>query len=410
MKIIIVIWVTCLCIIGYMFLHKNVFDKTTQVSYPQMYNASKYILQYKLNQANKSIDIGANIAGQYFVYKQDSLQNKYTGSKITIHVAEGVNTYIIKDSAGVIVDKVITEYITNKDTAAIKGIGMICLYDIKNKTSASFADVTHWQVSNTNNSTDILWLNVILKDSVQIYNYKTTQEKVHAIALFLCKHLLKHAGNPSNVLDGLSLQQQFEKVISSNESIWCGHFGVFTQALLQQAGIPNRYIEIKENIASSIPTHVVNEYYNTEKQQWQLLDCTYGILGFLNTDYTYKNVVDAKREILTYSNNYIVQYNNGIIDTINILKANKDLQLAYRPTREIHYYLNPNMQQVFSFNNKIKRFVTGSPYVLLHSDNVIINNINFYVKQLVIIVLAITSFLILAMLIIQGIKKANRYN
>ncbi|MEO6734366.1 MAG: hypothetical protein ABIN01_24305 [Ferruginibacter sp.] len=245
-------------------------------------------------------------------------------------------------------------------------------------------------------------LAIILKDSMHIKPNNNTVEKIKKIGNFLYNKIFKSRGIPTDSMMALPVFQQY-KAAAIGQPIWCSNYAQIFNMFATAANIKTRYLEIKlpfGPIAGGV--HVFNEYYIPEQKKWAAGDIMFNNLAYWNAAGKLLNAVEVKN---TDPANVSVSVLQSSIKDSFIVKPFTLLESEffdlYGPTKNLYYYHDINLDNIYPFKEKARRYLTKAAWFEIYSDNTIIDNRSFYIKQLFIVIELIVLLLLFVELLLK---------
>lgn len=245
--------------------------------------------------------------------------------------------------------------------------------------------LTHWtQSSEYTTEEEISIAKKLLTDSIKINSTEPTISKIEKIGSYILKKLNPHRGTPNDSIDAMSPLQSFAYAQKNKSDIWCGHFSNIFSFFTNAANISTRAVCLEGNANGIIKAgHSFNECYIPELKQWIFVDLTSGTLTIQTKKGKYLNTID-------FYNAHLLNSDSLIISTYakdSLYKNAYDYKTSFYNDffNENSYFVFYNSSQyeknLYSFTNKIRRFVTKSPTFAVYSNSLSVDNSKFYFKQ-----------------------------
>ena len=220
----------------------------------------------------------------------------------------------------------------------------------------------------------------ILQDSIHISKTLPTNKKIELIFVYLHKKLFTQRGTPDSSTLNLNAFEQYEAAIKGKK-IWCGIYTNILNLFGTQANVKCRFLEIKNNFGNiQGSTHEVSEYFCPEKKQWIAVDLMFNILETTNANGHILNTVEVKN----------VHSNDSSVKVLQVkesdLVQNKycDLELPffdfYGMDKDIYLYNTSAEKFNGGIEKKIRNYTSRNVWYGCYSDINLIDNFNFYIK------------------------------
>jgi hypothetical protein len=205
---------------------------------------------------------------------------------------------------------------------------------------------------------------IILKDSMLINEAESSFQKIKKISDFLYGKIFKSRGLPTDSMMALGVFQQY-RAASAGQAIWCGNYAQIFNLFAGAAHIKNRYIESRQtfgNIAGGV--HVFNEYWLAEKNKWAAIDIMFNNVAYVDASGNFLNAVEVKNTQPANGAISVLQSSSGdSLVSRPFAHLETDFFDVYGPAKKLYYYYNINFNQVYSFSEKIRRYVSSTELV-----------------------------------------------
>ena len=117
--------------------------------------------------------------------------------------------------------------------------------------------------------------------SKRIDTNASKEEKLAKIKLELFKFFEPRRGTPSNLMDNLSVFEQFKRLEKNKDKAWCGNIANIFCFVSTCYGYKSRIIGLGNTFKKEgevtfyhSDSHTISEVYNDEKEKWELVDIT----------------------------------------------------------------------------------------------------------------------------------------
>ncbi|RPD44745.1 transglutaminase domain-containing protein [Paracnuella aquatica] len=194
----------------------------------------------------------------------------------------------------------------------------------------------------------------------------SSSEKVKAISLFLLNQFHDQRGIPPPNLMHVSARATYDALNRSKKNqVWCGHFGHLMLLFTHVNGIKGRYIEV----FNPGNHHVFNEFYIPEWGQWVMTDMYNDIVFAKNMEGTYLNAQTFRHAVNSPRGIAVLKFSQkNLVDTI-LDKLAEPIVSYHTKANPYYYYTTTNLDQVYTFTNKLKRHFGFSPWYYIYNDN-----------------------------------------
>lgn len=390
-----------LCIV--MYFYKADFEKINQASYYDLYDYSANALfeKYQIEVPNTihiqlKNKMGAGYSWQVKI--GDSIIQTCSGDMPFIKAITGIHHYDIYDATGKLFTSLQAEYFPQEEQRGLLGFGKVFIYEGNLSLNKEINNLNNWKNTGLQiTEKEKQQVRQLLQYEVKISSSDSTQNKVKKMASFICRNTLASAGSPTDSINKLPVMEQFAAA-KMGYPVWCGHYTNFLRAFLNEAGIINRYIEIKQTYGVDGSVHIFNEYFIPEQNKWALADISFGNWGYTDATGRLMNAVDIKNSSRFDTTIKALHYKDDGFKEVPYSNMNTDFFINYGRDKELYFYYNTNMEVVYRFSEKIKRFITGDSFNVVYSDTRIYSPAMHYVKLAVLLLTAVVFVLVLVLL------------
>lgn len=224
----------------------------------------------------------------------------------------------------------------------------------------------------------------LLVDSIKINLAEPSITKIEKIGSYILKKLNTHRGTPNDSIDNMSPMQSFNYALKDKSDVWCGHFSNIFSFFANAAGVTTRAVCLEGDANGIIKAgHSFNECYIPELKQWIFVDLTSSTLSVQTKKGKYLNAIDFfnAHELRVDS----IMVNTFTNDSLYKMSYNYNTSFYNDFFNTNSYFVFYNASEydktLYSFTNKIKRFVTKAPTFAVYSNSNNQDNEKFYFKQ-----------------------------
>ena len=391
----------------YIYLNRNEFTFIKQSTGNEIYPDYSTLTVNKFIIINDStLDVVTNDATDkpitWTINKNGRAYATYTGINPRLVLEKGTGKYIIFNNTG---DSFYlqAEYLSNEDYQKhhLTRQGGISIFNSDLLQAKELNNLDKWRddevAVTAPEGQEVLQ---ILKDSIKILSTDLTVEKVKKIGCYLSYNLYKSNGIPADSLLNLSVFDQYKSALKG-APVWCGNFAMIFNLFAFKAGIKTRHIEINK-IRSGVEgnLHLFNEYYIPEQKKWAAIDLTFNNIFYIGKDDKLLNAVEVKNADSADTSIKVLKAQTATeLHSIAFNELENSFKDIYNSHSDLKFFLSLNYNESNSFIKKLKRYFVKKYYYELYSDNTIIDNKKFYVKQfLLMLQFILTALLLLVVL------------
>lgn len=391
-SLLLLVLLSVLCVLMYVF--KSDFEKVNQASYADLYdyNSNPLFERYEIEAPNiirilLKQQMGSNYNWQVKI--SNGILQEHTGNMPQIKAISGLHRYDIYDSNGKLFTSLQAEYYPQEEKQGMPGFGKVFIYSGSLLLNEKINNLDRWKNSGPGlTESEKKQVQQLLKNEIKLSQGDSTQTRVKKIAAFICSETLASAGSPTDSVNSLQVMAQFTAA-QNGHPVWCGHYANFLRAFLDEAGIINRYIEVKQNYGVDGQVHIFNEYFIPEQNSWALADISFGNWGYMDATGKLMNAVDIKNCSASDSSVHALHYVDNRFEQVPFSSMNEDFFINYGRNKELYFYYTTDMTAAYSFVQKIKRFVTGDAFTVVYSDTKIYSAAMHYLKTAILFLEAI---------------------
>lgn len=340
------------------------------------------------------------------IYTDGGLPESLRAPEPVFHLREGIHSYRIftkslPDTIKIKAEYVSKNHLREKYSALVSGI---TIYKAELPVESVELNNTGW----FNNEIPVTAveagaIQAMLKDSMGINTNENTVEKIKKIGQYLGYTLSGTCGIPSDSVNGLSVFQQYKAALQGHK-IWCGNYAGIFNLFARSAHIQSRSIEISRNYGT-IPgnRHIFNEYYIPEQRKWAATDLTFNNVSYIDASGRLLNAVEVKNVNPADSSVKVFRSDvKGALFLKPFSTLEKDFFEFQGRDKDLRFYKTVYTNKLYSFKQKLERYVTKDSWYEIYSDTVIIDNFYFYLKILFLIIETVLLVLLFALLVFKG--------
>ncbi len=251
-------------------------------------------------------------------------------------------------------------------------------------------------------------IQIILKDSMGINNNENTFEKIKKIGQYLGYSLSGTCGFPSDSVNGLPVFQQYKAAVKGSK-IWCGNYAGIFNLFARSANIRTRSIQIGRTYGTMTSNgHIFNEYYIPEQKKWAAADITFNNVSYIDASGRLLNAVEVKN--LDPADSSVKVFRSDLKGSLFLKPFStleEDFYGIFGVDKNLWFYKTVYTNKVYSFTQKLKRYVTKDSWYEIYSDSMIVDNFNFYIKLLFLVIEIGLLFLLFFILILRGFRRRS---
>lgn len=383
----------------YIFLHREEYVFKKQFSYTDLYprvSATAIKNTEKINDSTLRFNLLNPLPEpvKWYIVPHQKTDSQTAVNPILL-LQKGICSYnvfspVYKDSIGLRI-----EYISAKENGGTSFIG---------KYKSTEGKITPQEIMGEDytfdkiNAVEQQQVADILRDSIKINIALPSAKKVQQIFIYLHKKLFAQRGQPDAATLQLNTFEQYKAALAGKK-IWCGIYANIFTMFVVKAGIPCRFLEMKNdfgNIAGS--THEVSEYFCAEKTQWVAVDLMFNIIQTSNANGSILNTVEVKNTAAYDSSVKVLQVQGDSLMSNAFSKMELPFFDFYGRDKDLYLYNTTAAKFNAGIFKKIKNHITKTYWYGCYSDIKIVENLKFYIKQAAIILLIIFSLAMLIML------------
>ncbi len=220
-------------------------------------------------------------------------------------------------------------------------------------------------------------------------------EKVLHICRFLHSRIYASAGSPTDSTLSLSSLQQYYAACKG-EKIWCGIYAGIFNLFATEAGVKCRDIELINSIYGiQGSAHVMNEYFDTEKNIWRMVDVMFNATSVYSANGSPLNIVQVNHLQPNDSSVMIAKIAGDSLIQEPFSKMPKGFLALYGVENDLFIY-DSNVKQATGMLARLKNYLYPSKQYIFYSDSRIADNRNFYLKQFAALLLLLSGLITLS--------------
>jgi hypothetical protein len=371
------------------FIKRNEgFEYVQQASYGDLYpNINKGISNISIEKDNIAI---LDLKGYASVVKWNILCNDAVILKdqlLPVHfpLKKNKNRYILQANDPAVKPIVIDLDYAPAELYKRNGNSVATNYEIsycsEPFTTTDTASVTKWKDPlDYVDAAELSAVKHLLTDSLHIKSTDSSINKIKIIGSYIYQSVKQSMGIPPDSLAKHSVYQQFCFAKNGQTKIWCANITDIVHLFTSAAGILSRKIGLTGNREIfTTGLHSANECYLPETGEWAYTDITQNILLLTDSIGQIFNTVDLYHlKKLNHTGN-IILYSSGDSAVATGPYFNPDKKYVWREN-EILYPYPYRPGTLYSWNNKLKRYVSRKPWLEIYSEKKVYDNRKFYLK------------------------------
>lgn len=373
----------------FIFLNRDKgYQYVKQEAYHQLYpNISKGIASVKIEQEKEAvIDLkGYSPTARWTVECNDSVLLRDHPLPLRFVLKESVNSYVLKANDSVIQPIVI--YLDYSPAALYQknGSNTATNYEIRYSSeplvTADSSLVTKWTDRlDYVDASALKMVKQLLADSLHIQSTDSTEDKIKAIGNFIYRAIHKQMGIPPDSLTSHSAYEQFCLARDGKTKIWCANITDIFHLFSSAAGIVSRKIGFTGQVdVFNTGLHSANECYIPEKGEWAYVDITQNILLLTDSSGNTLNAADIYHLKRLNETGDIILYSS----TDSAVNAGKYLDASKKyiwKENEILYPYPYTPGTLYSWYNKLTRYVSPTVWFEIYSQKAVYSNSKFYLR------------------------------
>lgn len=356
----------------YIYLNYKEYEFVQQSSYADLYpNVSKGIKSITVEKNNvAAIDLKGYAAAKWSISCNDTVIAKDVSLPIRFSFKRDLNRYVLSAA-----DSTVKQIIIDVDYAPDS------LYKAESDSASIDDEIRYCSVPFVYG--DTAEMNAVKKiiDSLPIKPGDSTVTKIKVIGEYIYRSINKQIGVPADSLNNYSVYQQFCSARDGRAKIWCGNITDIFHLFATKAGIVCRNLGVAGRKNDfRLGDHSMNECYLPESGEWAYVDITQNILLLKDSMGRYLNTVDLYQLKKQRHANGLIQVSVSDSSIIESSYADADRKYVWKENKLLFPYpYNP--KTLYSFFNKLRRYVGAHPWLAVYSENYQYNNYHFYLKS-----------------------------
>ncbi|MEO6405238.1 MAG: hypothetical protein ABIY51_02940 [Ferruginibacter sp.] len=395
------------------FFKRDEFLFTKQVSYADLYPkivADPIKEIKKINDSTLQFELINPVAGNVtWFLKEGDQTDSFKAVHPEIKAGIGLRSYML--SSPFYKDSILARIEYVPAVASKNQSPGLFLYRM-NASSKTFADVLDQKYINDYLSispeqrSDLL---KIIADSVGINAGMGTVEKVKKICRYMGKKIRGTGNKVDDSVLALNPFKQFEAACT-NKVVDCGVYVRIFDLFASAAGVKSRMVEMRskpKNVAGSV--HEFNEYFIPETSEWAAADLTFKIAASYNASGKLLNAVELKNNAPNDSSVIMLLAGSDSLTQKSFAEMGDVFFDLYGREKDLYFYETTADRYNGNAVKRIKNFILPVHWYTIYSDTHIIDNRNYYIKALLLLLLlASIMYLGFSLLLRKNYKKYDR--
>jgi hypothetical protein len=398
----------------YIYINRDDYAFIKQAAYAELYpvTANPAAVDFiTVNDSTLKILLNTVAAKPLYweIYTDDDLPVLFTAAEPFFKLKEGIHNYNIFTKSLPDTIKIKAEYISKNSTR--KNYSVLESGIIIYKADLPVESIDQSNLKWKNNEIPVTAfeagaIKAMLKDSMGINDSESTVEKIKKIGRYLGHSLYGTCGAPSDTVNGLPVFQQY-KAATQGHKIWCGNYAGIFNLFARSANIKTRTVEVGRTYGSIKGNrHVFNEYYISEQKKWAAADLTSNNISYVDASGNLLNAVEIKN--LNFADTSVKILKAGLKDSL-FLKPVSTAGAAFFDffgrDKNLWFYKTVYTNNVYSYKQKMKRYITKDSWYEIYSDTMVADNFNFYLKLLLLAVEIVLLLLLFTIFILNVFLK-----
>jgi hypothetical protein len=366
----------------------NGFEYVQQSTYANLYpNCSKGISGIDIEKDSiAKINLkGYSPAVKWNVFCDDAVILKEQSMPLHVALKESLHHYILQANDSAVKLIIIGLDYSPAEVYKRSGSSVATNYEIRYCSepfvAADSTSVTKWK--DPLDYTDAAELNTVkqfLTDSLHIKPTDSTLNKIKIIGSYIYQSIKQSMGIPPDSLSKHSVYKQFCLAKNKETKIWCGNIADIFHLFATVGDIVTRNIGLsgKKKIFNT-GLHAANECYLPETGEWAYTDITQNILFLKDSAGKIFNTVDLYQLKKLNQTGNLILLSSGDSGILSGNYGDPDKKYVWREN-EILYPHPFNRATLYSWPNKLKRYISKNPWLEIYSETVQYDNSKFYLK------------------------------
>jgi hypothetical protein len=366
----------------------NGFEYVQQSTYANLYpNCSKGISGIDIEKDSTAIINlkGYSPAVKWNVVCDDAVILKEQSLPLHVALKESLHQYILQANGSAVKPIIIGLDYSPAELYRRSGSSIATNYEIRYCSEPFVMEgttlVTKWKDAlDYTAAAEVKTVQQLLADSLDIKPTDSTIKKITIIGNYIYQSVKQSMGTPPDSLAKQSVYQQFCLAKNKQTKIWCGNIAEIFHLFASASGVVTRKIGFsrKKGIFNT-GQHAANECYLPETGEWAYTDITQNILFLKDSSGKIFNTVDLYQIKKLHQTGNLILFSSGDSSILSGNYGDPDKKYLWREN-EILYPHPFNLATLYSWPNKLKRYISKNPWLEIYSERVQYDNSKFYLK------------------------------
>jgi hypothetical protein len=368
----------------YVYVHRNNYEYKKQTSYNDLYQpySGKGINNFLVNEKKATLSFYGYKNETLWKIKIDTIVTEIQKAPLQFELREDLHQYSFIPDDSVLSPVTLTIEHSYRQQYAAAGNSGNTNVEVRHSSVPFIKETKKWFYTyDYIPAEEIAASKKILKTDAALKDNDADTVKFKKIALFIYKTLLPHIGVPSDSLLTMRPQQQLDCIRKGKVQVWCSNFSTLLNYFCTISGLKIRHVTFTGFINSfSAGAHGVNEIYIPEYGGWVYTDLTQNLIFLKDDAGNYLNTADLlflkTKPLVPGLNAFRFHSDNIVFEKI----INPESFYGWKYS-ELLFPYEYDPSQLYSFNNKINRYLTENVWFELYNTGLQYSNKNFYLKR-----------------------------